>query len=372
MRRHPLPFARWRAARPAPGRLRRARLAPRHQIQFFRQMEMLLSSGILIVEALERLKDRYPDRSTRRVLAEVHAHVRLSRGSLSRALALFPRSFPPGTASVIAAGEEGGTARLAERFADLAERTAYAQANRRQVRNACAYPLVVLGMAAGLYALLLAVVFPSLAGLLVSLGADLPPLTRGLIAGSAALRAHGALAAAILAGGPLALAAARCCPAAVLPLDRLFLRLPLIGRIYQCLTVALVCKIYRSLYQANKPAPEIIGLCAQLMRNAAFREGLRTARIQVETGGASLAQAFTASGLFPPLACLAIDVGEQSGQLSQALERVAGFYGEEARERTRFAIGVINPVLTVAAVGGVGLALLSFFQAMYRVVYAVP
>ena len=107
------------------------------------------------------------------------------------------------------------------------------------------------------------------------------------------------------------------------------------------------------------------------MGNACFCRGLRQAKSQVETGRASLAEAFTQSGLFPPLACLAIDVGEQSGQLSQALERVAAFYSEEARERMSFAIGVINPVLTLAAVGGVGLALLSFFQAMYQVVYAV-
>jgi type II secretory pathway component PulF len=355
----------------AAGRLHRAKIAPRHQIQFFRQMEMLLSSGILIVDALARLKERYPDGRTRRVLGEMHAHVVQSRCSLSRALALFPRSFPPGIVAVIEAGEEGGTARLADRFADLAERTAYAQANRQQVRKACAYPLLVIAMAAGLYALLLVVVFPRLAGLLTSLGANLPPLTRGMIAVSHAAQGHWRLLLAVFAGGPILLAASRRCSAAILPLDRLFLRLPLVGRIYQCLTVALICKIYRSLYDASKPAPEIIGLCAQLMGNACFGEGLRKARSQVETGRASLAEALAQSGLFPPLACLAIDVGEQSGQLSQALDRVAVFYSEEAKARMSFAIGVINPVLTFGAVGGVGLALLSFFQAMYQVVYAV-
>jgi type II secretory pathway component PulF len=334
-------------------------------------MEMLLSSGILIVEALERLRDRYPDRRTRRVLRAVHAHVADSRSSLSRALALFPCSFPPGIVSVVEAGEEGGTARLAERFADLAERTAYTQANRQQVRNACAYPALVLLMAAGLYAMLLAVVFPRLAGLLASLGASLPPLTRGMISASNAAQRYWPALVLALAAGPILVAASRRIPSAILPVDRLFLRLPLIGRIYQCLTIALVCKIYRSLYNANKSAPEIIGLCAQLMGNACFRHGLRNAKSQVETGRLSLAEAFTRSGLFPPLACLAIEVGEQSGQLSQALERVAVFYSEEAKERMSFAIGVINPALTLAAVGGVGLALLSFFQAMYQVVYAV-
>ena len=367
------PLPRPPRARPRPNRrLFRARISARHQVQFFRQMEMLLSSGILIVEALERLQERYPDRRTRSVLREMHAHVAESRSSLSRAFALFPRSFPPGIVAVIEAGEEGGTARLADRFADLAERIAYAEANRRQVRQACAYPALVLSLAAALYVLLLAVVFPRLAGLLTSLGARLPPLTRGLIAVSTVrCGVTGRSSRSWRSAVPLALVAARRVPAAVLPLDRLFLHLPFVGRIYQCLTVALVCKIYRSLYHANKAAPEIIGLCAQLMGNAWFRQGLQEAKSQVETGRATLARAFTQSGLFPPLACLAIDVGEQSGQLSQALERVAVFYSDEARERMRFALGVINPVLTLVAVGGVGLALFSFFQAIYQVVYAV-
>ncbi len=356
---------------PLPRFLARARIAPRHQIQFFRQMEMLLSSGILIVEALARLRDRYPDRRTREVLAVVHAQVSASRTSLSRALALFPRSFPPGIVTVVAAGEESGTAKLAERFADLAERLAYTQANRREVRNACAYPALVVLLAAGFYLLLLTVVFPRLAEVLTSLGTQLPPLTRGVIAASAAARRDWPALVAAFLGLPLLCVGLRQLPAAIGPLDQCFLRLPLLGPIYQDLTVALVCKVYRSLYQANKPSPEILGLCAHLTGNACFREGLRKAGTALATGRASLAQAFTQSGLFPPLACLAIDVGEQSGQLAQALERVAAYYGAQARERIRVAIAVINPALTLAVVGGVGLALLSFFQAVYQLVYAV-
>jgi type IV pilus assembly protein PilC len=359
------------SARPPDRFLARARIAPRHQIQFFRQMEMLLSSGILIVEALARLRDRYPDRRTRQVLAVVHAQVAASRSSLSRALAFFPRSFPPGIVTVVAAGEESGTAKLAERFADLAERIAYTQANRREVRNACAYPALVLLLAAGFYLLLLTVVFPRLAEVLASLGTRLPPLTRAVIAASGLARRDWPLLAAILVVLPLLLAALRRMPAAVRPLDRCFLRLPLVGGIYRDLTVALVCKVYRSLYQANKPSPEILGLCAQLTGNACFRDGLREAGAKLAAGRASLAEAFTQSGLFPPLACLAIDVGEQSGQLAQAMERVSVYYGEQARERIGVAIAVLNPALTLAVVGGVGVALLSFFQAIYQVVYAV-
>jgi len=100
----------------------RTRIATVHRIEFFRQMETLLSSGVLIADALNRLKDRFPDARTRRVLRVVHAQVAESRTSLSQALSLFPGSFPPGVVTAIEAGEEGGAARLAVRFAELAER----------------------------------------------------------------------------------------------------------------------------------------------------------------------------------------------------------------------------------------------------------
>jgi type II secretory pathway component PulF len=273
--------------------------------------------------------------------------------------------------TVLAAGEESGTAQLAERCGELAERIAYTEANRREVRQACAYPALVILLAAGFYLLLLTVVFPRLAEVLGSLGSELPPLTRHVIAASTLARRGWPVAVAGAAAGPGLVAALRRWPAARRPLDRTLLGLPLMGAIYRDLTVALVCKVYRSLYQANKPAPEILRLCAQLSGNASFRDGLQEAGAKLAAGRVSLAEAFAQSGLFPPLACLAIEVGEQSGQLASALDRVALYYAAEARARLGTAIAVINPLLTLAVVGGVGVALLSFFQAIYQVVYAI-
>ena len=96
----------------------RTRIGAIHRIEFFRQMEMLVSSGVLISEALGRLGERFPDRRMREVLAEVHSSVTGARTSLSQGLARFPGSFPPNVVAVVEAGEEGGAAMLAERFGE--------------------------------------------------------------------------------------------------------------------------------------------------------------------------------------------------------------------------------------------------------------
>jgi type II secretory pathway component PulF len=346
-------------------------MAPRHQVLFFQQMEMLLSSGVLIADALGSLKIRFPDERTRKLLREVHAEVAESRSGLSGALARFSRSFPPGTIAVIEAGEEGGSSLLAKRFADLAERTAYEETHRRQIRQACAYPAFVIGLASGLYWLLLGIVFPRLTELLSSLGGQLPPLTRAVI-GAAGILRQGLPAVVILGAASLGLVAAlRRHPVAGVHIDRWLLRIPIVGSVYRDASVALICKIYRSLYLANQPAPANLDLCRRLVGNQALQAGLMKARHLVTDRGAMLSAAFSATGIFPPLACLAIETGEKSGQIAAALERVSIHFQAQAQRRTEAAIAVINPLLVLAVVGGAGVILISFFQATYQIAYAV-
>lgn len=347
----------------------KARIARKHLVQLSLQMQMLLSSGVLIADALKRLKESYPDRASRRVLHEVHAQVVESRTTLSRALAGFPRSFPPSVVVAVRAGEEGGALLLAERFGDLAERLAYEDAARGQFHRACAYPAFVVLLAVGFYLFLLGVAFPRLSELLVSLGGSLPPLTHAFIAASAAIRHHWLIVAAAPPAVVTAIAGLRRMPAPALWLDRQFLRLPVIGRIYQDLAVSLVCKIFRSLYCANQPAPRIMDLCLPLVKNRAFQRGLMDIKYFMTAEGSTLAGAFAKSRVFPAMACMAIDVGERSGQIARAMDRVADYFRARARERLEGFIAVINPALTLLVVGGAGVMLIGFFQAIYQVVY---
>lgn len=347
----------------------RTRISRRHQVHLFQQLEMLLASGVLIPDALKKLKERFPDRRTRRILSDVYDQVIDSRSTLSKALGLYARSFPAGVVSVIAAGEEAGTAVLAERFGDLAERFAFEDTNRRQVVKACAYPAFVVLLASLLYVFLLAAVFPRLTELLNSIGGTLPTLTQDVISASFFVRRWWPLLVAAIIGAPFLAWLVRPMPGIGITIDRAFLWIPLLGSIYRYLTVALICTIYRSLYKASKPAPEIIDACVKLVGNRAFAAGLEQVRAKVTSGGTTLSAALDQSGLFPPLACVAIELGEQSGRLEEALERVARFYSREAKDAIASLIAVVNPLMILLVVGGVGVLLISFFEAVYKVVY---
>ncbi len=356
----------------SPGSIgRRWRVAPAWRALLFRQLRLLLGSGILLADALRSLRDRFPHRPTRRILSRVHAEVAESRRRFSEALALFPRTFPPADLALVAAGEGAGSAELAERLGDLADRIEYEAAHRQQLGKACAYPAAVCVLTAALLVFLLSVVLPRLEDLLRSIGGEMPPLTRGVIAGShwlqGALPPALALGVAAIAGfGPL-----RRWRAVARHSDAAFLRLPLAGTIYREFMVALFCKIYRSLYLSSQPAPVILESCLQLTGNEAVRAGLRTARIDVMQRGTRLSAALERTGLFPPLAILALEVGEQSGRLAEAMNDLSIHYQQQARSRLDTAIALLNPALTAAVVAAVGTLMIAFFQALYQVVYAV-
>ncbi|HZZ58230.1 MAG TPA: type II secretion system F family protein [Opitutaceae bacterium] len=348
----------------------RVRIAAAHRALLFRQLRLLLGAGVLLADALRNLRDRFPHRPSRRLLALIHLEVAQSRRRFSDALAQFPRTFPATDVAMIAAGEGAGSAELADRLGDLADRIEYESVHRRQLRRACAYPIAVCLLAGGLLCFLIAVVMPRLEDLLRSLGGELPPLTRNVLrAGHAAQTALPATLAAFVAVA-LAFPLLRRWRPAADRADRLFLALPFFGSLYREFAVALFCKIYRSLYLSNQAAPAILEICMQLSDNGALRAGLRAARVDMLQRGSPLSAALERTALFPPLAILALEVGEESGQLADAMEQVSRHFHARASERLEFAIALINPVLTVLIVLGVGTLMLAFFQALYQVVYA--
>lgn len=348
----------------------RTRLSAAHRALLFRQLRLLLGAGVLLSDALRSLRDRFPHRPTRRVLAVIHLEVAQSRRRFSEALAQFPRSFPAADIAILAAGEGAGSAELAERLGDLADRIEYEAGHRRQMRRVCAYPVAVCLLAGGLLCFMLSVVLPRLEDLLRSLGGDLPPLTQAVIRMSHVIRHVLPPALVGLAAGVVSLPFVRRWRTLARRADSLLLTVPFAGTLYREFAVALFCKIYRSLYLSNQAAPAILEACMQLSDNEALRAGLRAARVDIIQRGSPLSAALERTKLFPPLAVLALEVGERSGQLAEAMDHVSRHFQARARERLDAAISLINPVLTVIIVAGVGLLMVAFFQALYQVVYA--
>ena len=347
------------------------RMSLKSKIYLFQQLELLVSSGVLVHDALDRLRDRFPDPNGRLVISEIHDQVAKSRKPLSQAFALFPRSFPPTVTSLIKAGEDAGSRTLAERFGDLAEHLAEQGERRWQMVKSLAYPVFLVVLTACLDVFFMAVVFPRLESLLGSVGADLPPFTRHLVALSHEVRAGWPAAAIASVSLYCVFFFLRLSPRTRLLMDRGVLALPLFGAIYRENAAALFCSVYRSLYRAGRPAPEILGACAHVVGNRAFAKAILEMRQQISVGAVPLSKAIDASALFSPMAGVCLEVGEASGKLEASLQTVGRNAAERAHRLSSSLVGALNPAVLLAAIAFPAAMLFGFFQAYFKLAQAI-
>jgi type IV pilus assembly protein PilC len=346
------------------------KIHPKFLTLFFEELSMLLSSGVLISDALLCLSLRFPDKNAKSIITTIYKEVYNSKCSISQAFSQHPKTFIPSIIAVIEAGEQGGSNLLAMRFKDLSERIEYEQLLNTQLKRAAAYPLFVLSLSLGLYGLLLEVVFPRLSDLLSSLGSDLPPMAKGVIFLASILKRLWPILIALVFTFPLALYFSRKYTLLKKIIDSYLLKIPILGDVYISTKAALVCRVFRSLYLCNQPTPQSIDLCIKLMTNESLKDGLIKARFEITNKGEMLSSALSKSGLFSPMACLALEVGERTGKIAPALEKVSDYLAKNAKDRLDVAIAVINPLLTLIVIGGAGIILISFFQATYQIIYA--
>ncbi len=346
------------------------RISPKYLLLLFEEISILLDSGILLSDALECLALRFPDPKTKSVIKTIYIQIIESKSNLSQAFALYPKIFSSSIIAVIEAGEQGGASLLAQRFKDLAERVSYEQELKTQITRAVAYPLLVLFLSACLYILLLEVVFPRLSELLLSLGSDLPPLAKGIIVVASILRQLWPVVIFLILALPISITIGRKKPYIRNHIDRLLIKTPVAGEIYCTIKAALVCRVFRSLYICNQPITTILDLCIKLIDNEYIKLKFSTAKHDIIQNGSTLSSAFASTGIFPPLACLALEIGEKSGKIAPTLERLSDYLAKKAKNKIDIAISIINPLFTLAVVGGAGIILISFFQATYQVIYA--
>ncbi len=316
-------------------------------IDFSRQLATLIESGITILTTLQLLEEQ----SFRPVFSKVIAGlVNELRGgsSLSQALSKYPQAFSYTYCQVVKASEQAGNLEVGLRqIAGYMEKQA---ATRKGIRSALTYPLVTLFMAIGVFVLLITVALPPLVGLFTTLGTELPWMTTLLIAISNFLINYkfyllgGVAIVAVSIIGYMRL------PAGKMTMDRLWLKLPLIGPINIQRNVGHFCRTVSMLLKAGLLLPQTMSIVIQTVGNRIIRQTLKEVREKL-VQGQGLSQPMAAIDLFPRLMVEMISVGEKTGNLDSALATLGDYYEQRVDQRVNALISMIGPALTI----GVGL-----------------
>lgn len=334
-------------------------------INFCFQLEQLCRAGVPLLDGLADLRDSLDHAAFRTLIQRVVADI-AGGLALSQALAAHPRVFNPVFTHLIEAGERSG--RLPEILAELTDNLRWEDELVAHARSVLIYPAFVSAVVVGASLFLALFLLPKFEQFVRALGQDLPWITRQLLHGGRLLAEYGLP---LLGLGTLLLLLASLRwptrPALRHLIDRVQLRLPLIGPVLGKIILARFSSTFALLYGAGIPVLEAVRSTQGIVGNALIRQGLAQVE-QAVASGHHLTGAFRDTGLFPPLVIRMLHIGEQTGALDTALRNVGYFYHRDVRESVRRLQSLIEPLLTLLLGALLGGLLLSLFGPIYDVV----
>lgn len=332
-------------------------------IAFSRQLTTLLEAGIGILAAVGMLQEQASNRRFKRVLDSVIDDLRAGT-PFSAALARHPRVFPQLYQRMVEVGERTGEPEAAlKQVTDYMERE---NAASKKLGRAMIYPVMILVMAIAVVMLLITVALPPMVDMFDSLDTDLPLTTRILI-GTVNFVSVNKITL-LLASGALGALAIICFrrPEIRLALDRLLLRVPIIGSISLQGEVARLSRVMSALVRGGLALPETMELAADTARNRAVKQALTEVQEELLLGQ-GLSGPMSQIRLFPPVLVQMVKVGEETGTLDSTLVTVADFYEAEAQAKTDAFISLIEPLMTAGIALLVGFIALSVITPMYSI-----
>jgi type IV pilus assembly protein PilC len=340
-----------------------SRIKPTEIIMFSRQMALLLESGTDIVTALDLLQEQTDSQTLKTIISEVAADIRAG-SAFSAALSKHPRAFSAMYYRAIAAGEQGGNLEVVLR--QMASHMEKSLTTQKQVKNALTYPFIVIFVAVIVVIVLVSFVLPAFTKMYAEFGVELPLITRILMAITDWFSQYGVFV--ILAVVAFAVGVYFYIRTAKGKQwwDTTVLKLPVLGRIVHLGELARCCRTLSLLLRIGLPLPEVMAMAIRNSNNKVVSDNL-TAVQQEMIRGEGLSHPMAKRPLFLPLMTQMARVGEETGHLDNTLDTVADSFEMDASEKTRAAVALIQPVMTIIIGLLVGIVVLAMVSAMYSI-----
>ncbi|OGL84612.1 hypothetical protein A3J03_02300 [Candidatus Uhrbacteria bacterium RIFCSPLOWO2_02_FULL_46_25] len=338
------------------------RVTARDIVIFSRQLSVLTSANVTLVQGLRTLQDQTPNRELGKILKEVADDVEAGT-RLSIALGKHPRVFNRFFVSMVKSGETAG--RLAEVLNFLADQTEKEYDLVSKVRGAMLYPaFIVTGMII-ISVVLLIFVIPRLTSVLLESGATLPLTTRMLIGASSFMRNFWWLLIILIVGAIVLFRLALRQSDFRESYDKLKLRIPIFGSLLQKIYLA---RMTRSLHILLSGGVDVVGsleVVGEVVGNEYYARMIRETQREVADGN-SINTIIQQSSLVPAMVSQMLAVGEESGQMTQILDKLTSFYTREVDNGVTTLVSIIEPLLMVIIGLGVGMIVASIILPMYK------
>lgn len=339
-----------------------ARVSEYDKILLARNLGAMLGAGLPLARALSVLERQTKNAKLSEVISSVASEVRRGE-SLHGAMEKFPSVFPRLMAAMVRAGEEGG--QLSEALAVVSDQMERMYVLKKKIRGALIYPCIILIAIFGIGVLMMVEVVPTLAQTFAEMDAELPNSTQMVIALSNFLVQYSVLALALFVAIVGGIYTATKTPFGKRGLSLMFIRMPLIGKLVREVNAARTSRTLSSLLIAGVDVMTALEITGDVVQNVYFREVLADAKDRVGRGEPLSASFSRREDLYPAFVGEMAAVGEETGQLTEMLKRLAIFYEDEVDRATKDMSTVIEPFLMVFIGGAVGFFAVSMISPIY-------
>ena len=319
------------------------KVLPYDVMLFTRQFSTMIDAGLPIVQSLDILAEQTENKPLKGTIRLVRRDV--SGGTtLADALEKHPKVFDDLYVNMVRAGEAGGVLNtILNRIALFIEK---ANRLKKKVKGAMIYPATIVAVAIGVVSILLIFVIPVFAELYGSMGRALPAPTQITINISNFFRSylvHIAVGIALIVVG---IRMYYKTPKGRMVIDGILLKLPVLGDLLRKVAVARFSQNMSLLLASGVPILEGLAITAKTAGNKVIEQAIMNARISISEGK-TVAEPLEQSGVFPPMVCQMVSVGENTGALDGMLKRVGDFYEEEVDNSVNNITALMEPMIMI-------------------------
>lgn len=326
-----------------------------------RQLATMVSSGLVLSEAVDILEEQQTNKTLKKVLSEVSSDIKGGL-TLAQALGKYPNIFPHLYVNLVKSGEASG--KLDSVLLQMADGLEKDREFKAKIKGALIYPAVVLTMMIVVIFIMMVFVIPKLVSLYSQSTLDLPLPTKILIGFSALFSRFWWLGIAIVVGFIFGLRRWKKTPEGNLILSKIILKIPIAGKIVTNVTLTNFNRTFGLLTSAGIPLLDSIGIVTDLTDNLVFRNALKDAYKGVEKGLPF--SSLLAGNVFPKIVSQMIKVGEETGKVDEIFFKLAEYFESESDHMVKNLTVAIEPIVLIILGIGVAFLVISIILPIYK------
>lgn len=343
-------------------------ITPQDVAIFSRQLATMMESGIPMVQAFGIVSGGQKNIRMQNLLENIGSDI-ASGTALSEALSKHPLYFDKLYQNLVFAGENAGV--LDTVLDTIASYKENIETLKGKIKKALFYPAVVIAVAILVSAILLIFVVPTFQNLFKGFGADLPAFTLLIIAASDFMIKWWWMILAVIIGGVfLTISSLKRSRAFAEFVDRLLLKIPVIGQIMHNSAIARFSRTLALTFKAGVPLVDALGTVAGATGNIVYENAVMRIKDDVATGY-PLNVAMKQVGVFPHMVMQMTAIGEEAGALDTMLYKVAEFYEQEVNNAVDALSSLIEPMVMIVIGGVVGSMVIGMYLPVFKLAAAI-